>query len=513
MKTVKKGLKKAVKTKAKPPRKKSIFRKILKIWAIAAAFVFVLVVGASIAVYVIVDKDFVQAQLENALHRQVRIGEVNTSVFSAVSGIEVNDVKVSNFKTAEQLKNLSGKPVSDSDLFASLKSFKFKLSIPPLLKKKFVLNEIMLYSPRINVVRYKSGKFNFSDLLIPSKKDVNTKDTAKKVSPEESKSESAPVKIDDIPVAVNIGSVGMQDSEVMFYDELSGQKLSIYKLTAKVYDIEIDSADINRKDNIKLKISFGIKTVSRPKSGSVESFDVGFDVNGNIIPFDKSTRIMNPEVSVKAGSPYGTVTGLQIFNEMINVEQLAKYSGKFDFLKKEINWKNGYVGIHYKNNIVTLSDGKIKTDDYSLLFGGSLNTVSSVINFTADLAIAEKHADKVREKVKNLVSKAVKGKIAKYIKPEKIAEAAVKPLLNDKGEIALKEKITGTLSKPKGELVSPKLGSLDDMIKNAVKEAGEAAIDEAKEKVKDKAKDAVDKQTDKAKDKAASKLKGLLKNR
>ncbi|HPA62762.1 MAG TPA: hypothetical protein PLC67_02275, partial [Spirochaetota bacterium] len=448
-----------------------------------------------------------ESQLENVLHRQVRVASFDSSVFSAVSGIEVKDVRVSNFKTEEQLKSLKGKPVAENDVFAALGSFKFKLSIPPLLKKQFVLNEVMLYSAKINIVRYKNGMFNFSDLLVPKKKDK----PEKKVSPEEKPKDSAPVKAEDLPVAVNIGSVGLQDAQINIYDQTTGQSLMLYKVTAKVHDIVVDPKDLSNKDNAMFVISGGIKTVSRPKSGSVESFDIGFEVTGNAVPFDKSTRIMNPEINLRAGSPYGTITGLQIFNEMINVEQLSKYSGKFDFLKKEINWKNGFVSAHYKNNVVSFRDGKIANDDYTLLFNGNMNIATSVVDIDADLSIAKKHSETVKKRIVTLASKAVKGKAAKIVTPVKIADIALKPLLNDKGEIFLKEKIKGNVSKPNADLVSPKLSSIDDVVKEAVKEAGGEVIDAAKDKAKDKTKKEAAKQTDKAKSKAGSKVKSLIK--
>jgi len=508
MKKQVKPVKKKLQKKVIPAKKSKSSSKLLKVLAVLFGSFVLLFAGILIAVYIIVDKDFIESQLENVLHRQVRVASFDSSIFSAVSGIEVKDVKVSNFKTEEQLKSLKGKPVPENDVFAALGSFKFKLSIPPLLKKQFVLNEVMLYSAKINIIRYKNGMFNFSDLLVPSKKDKTKKE--KEISPEEKPKDSAPVKADDIPVAVNIGSIGLQDAQINFYDQTTGQSLMLYKVTAKVHDIIIDPSDLKNKDNAVFVVSGGIKTVSRPKSGSVESFDIGFEVTGNAIPFDKSTRILNPEITFRAGSPYGTITGLQIFNEMINVEQLSKYSGKFDFLKKEINWKNGFVSAHYKNNIVSFKDGKIANDDYTLLFNGSMNIASSVVDIDADLSIAKKHAETVKKRIEALASKAIKGKAAKFVTPAKVADIALKPLLNDKGEIFLKEKIKGNVAKPDADLISPKLSSIDDVIKDAVKEAGGEVIDAVKDKAKDKAKKEAAKQTDKAKSKAGSKVKGLI---
>lgn len=490
-----------------------IVKKVLKWTGIVFGAILVIIIGAGIAAMIIIDKPFIEGQMEKQLHRQVRIGDVSGGLFSAVSGFTVKDVKISNFKSDKEIEALKSKPVSDKDIFTSMKAFNFKISIPPLLSRKFVLKELMLIGPQINIVRYKSGAFNFSDLLVSKPLTPEEKAELEKKMREEAaqpKEESKPLKADDIPVAINIGSVGMEDGNINFNDLTSGQKLNIYKVTAKVYDISIDPKNLEKNDNISLKVFAGIKTLSRPESGAVQSFDVAFDMTGNIIPFDKKTRIMNPEISIKAGSPYGSVTGLQVFNEMINVEQIAKYSGKFDFLKKEIDWKNGYVKIHYKNNVVTLSEGKFANDDYALNFGGTVNIVSMNLNLDSDMTLAKKHTEKVKAQTSKLAVKVITGKAKDYIKPDAVADAAVKPLLNDSGEIFLKYAIKGSVSKPDVKLIHPKLGSLTDIFKDMLKDVAGDVAKQAEDAAKKKAEKEVTKQADKGEKKAKKKLKKLL---
>ncbi|MCL1865251.1 MAG: AsmA family protein [Spirochaetes bacterium] len=499
---------------SKDKEKKGIIRRILKFVSIFFGVIIVLIVGVSIAAMMIITKPFIEGIMEGQLHRQVRIGDLSGGLFSAISGFTVKDVKISNYKTEEEIESLKEKPIADNDIFASMKALNFKISIPPLLSKKFVLNELMLLSPQVNIVRYKSGAFNFSDLLVPKPKTAEEKAAQEKKMREEAekpKEKSEPLKADDLPVAINVGSVGMEDGNVNFTDMGTGQKLNLYKVTAKVFNIKIDPQDIEKTNSMSLKIFAGIKTLSSPESGSVQSFDIGFDVAGNIIPFDKKTRILDPEVSVKAGSPYGNITGLQIFNEMINVETLAKYSGKFDFLKKEIDWKNGYVNIHYKANVVTISNGKISTDDYGLTFGGSVNIASMGLNLNSDMTLANKHTEKVKGQISKLAEKAIPSNAKNYIKPDTIANTAIKPMVNDKGELFLQYTVKGTASKPSVNLIHPKIGSLSDIIKDALKDVGANVADAAKEKAQQKVADKVSEKADKGKEKAKGKVKGLFK--
>ncbi|HOQ10960.1 MAG TPA: AsmA family protein [Spirochaetota bacterium] len=488
-------------------------KRFLKWIGIFVGFVLLIIIAVGIAIMLIVDKPFVESKMEEQLHRQVRIGDFSGGIFSALSGFTVKDVRISNYKTEKELESLKGKAVADNDLFVSLKSFNFKVAIPPLLKKQFVLKELMLYSPQINIVRYKSGAFNFSDLLVPKKLTPEERLELEKKMKEESekpKEPSKPLKADDIPVAINIGSIGMEDGNINFVDMASEQKINIYKVTAKVYDIKIDPANLEKNDSVLLKVFAGIKTTGRKASGSVESFDIGFDINGNVIPFDKKTRLLNPEIFVKAGSPYGKVTGLQIFNEMMNVEQLAKYSGKIDFLKKEIDWKNGYVKIHFKDNIVTLEEGRFANDDYGLAFGGKINTSSMGLDLKSDMTLAAKHTVKMKEKTEKLVDKALTGKMREYVKASDIADVAIKPLLNEKGEVFLKYEIKGTAEKPKVALVHPVLKALSDVIKDATKDVASQLADKAKDVAKEKAEEKLKGKTDKATEKASQKLKKLF---
>ncbi len=482
--------------------------KIVKWTGIFFGAILFLIIAAGIAVMAIIDKPFIESMMEKGLNRQVRISEVNVGILSAVSGIEVKDVKISNYKSPVSLEALKDKPVADNDVFAQMGSLNIKLSFPPLLQKRVVINELMLYNPVVNIVRYNSGAFNFSDLLV--QKEMTPEDKAeleKKMREDAAKpQDEKPLSADDLPVALTAGSLGMQDGTINFIDKRSGQKLQIYNVTAKVYDINIDPADLEKSNNVSIKFFTGIKTVGRQESGSVESFDISLELNGRMIPFDKKTRLLNPEISIKAGSPYGKATGLQIFNEMMNVEQLEKYSGKLDFLGKEMSWEKGFVNIHFKDNVVTLEEGTISTNDYALLFGGRININNMGLDLAADITLAEKNTAKLKAQIAKGADKLITGKSREYVTAEKVADVALKPMLNEKEEIYLKYGIKGTVSKPLVNLLQPQLGSLNDLVKDAIKEAGGEAVSQVKDAAKDKAVQKIDDKKDDVKSKLKNKL-------
>ena len=79
-------------------------------------------------------------------------------------------------------------------------------------------------------------------------------------------------------------------------------------------------------------------------------------------------------------------------------------------------------------------------------------------------------------------------------------------MVNDKGELFLKYVIKGTASKPNVDLVHPKLGSLSDLVKDALGDVAGNVADAAKDKAQKKVEDKVDQ----GKDKAVKKIKKLF---
>jgi hypothetical protein len=429
-----------------------MIKKIVKIFGGLIAFVLLLIVIASVAVMLYVNKGLVEDQMRKALNRHVQIQDIRVGIFSIVSGFEVKKVAISNFKTERQLEALKGKPVPPGDVFVSMESMRLKLKFLPLLKKQFVLKEFVMYTPTINIAKSKEGAFNFDDLLRP-----------KKLTKED-------------------------------------QKFQVYKLTTIVSDIAIDPKELDKKNSAKLKLFLGVRTVGPMKSGSVESFDVTGDIEGTVMPFDLKTRKLDPEVSLHVGSPEGQLTGLQIFNTIAGNNILAKYLGDaLSFLKGKQSWKGSklaYVDVWYKGEIAKLSNGNLKLRECRLLFQGTTNIKTKVMDVPLELETLKERTSAIKVGLRRQIESGLKRLGAKkYANPEKIADTALKPLLNKNGMVYMKFKVSGTTNKPVATLTYPQLGSLDDIIKRvagdvlmeAGKEAGKKAIEDGGKRLLKKA--------------------------
>ena len=126
------------------------------------------------------------------------------------------------------------------------------------------------------------------------------------------------------------------------------------------------------------------------------------------------------------------------------------------------------------------------------------------------MTLAVKHTKKVKERTKKMAEKLITKKMKDYVKADQIADSAVKPMLNDKGEISLQYKIRGTASKPDAKIVKPTIGSLSDIIKDAGKDIAGAVAEKAADAAKAKAEDKLKKEADKKASRAAKKLKKLF---
>ena len=130
------------------------------------------------------------------------------------------DIKLTYWpKIGADLGKLSLSEHQSDKEFASVNSVKVSLAVMPLLKKELVVDTVYVDGAKVNVVKNKSGKFNFDDLL--------------------SKEESSNIKFD-------IDGVNISNSEVRYTDEAADAKYNITKLNMKSGHIALaEPVDLN----------------------------------------------------------------------------------------------------------------------------------------------------------------------------------------------------------------------------------------------------------------------------
>ena len=274
------------------------------------------------------------------------------------------------------------------------------------------------------------------------------------------------------------------------YNGEHDQKFQIYKLTTLARDINIVPKELEKKNEVNLKLSMGIKTIGAIKTGSVQNFDITIDATGKMIPFDVKTRLLEPEVILHIAVPDGEITGLQIFNSIAAIPILGDYLGEYvAFLKDKQEWKDSKetgLDLRYKADKAQITNGKLNLKQAKLLFDGSMNMKSKAVDMNMDMAMKKEINDGVKTSLAKKIDSLINSpEVKKYADSNKLADAAMQPLLNKDGVIDLKAKVGGTTNKPDVKLTQPQLGSLGDIVKNA---AGSVAIEAGKGAVKDAAK-------------------------
>ena len=448
-----------------------MFKKLFITIGAIVAVIAVLIIVAGVIVYKKVDKTFISSQMAKTLNRQVYIEKIDVNIFSVLSGIEIKNVAISNFKTPQELENLQGKPVAAGDVFAGMESLRFKVKIMPLLKKQVEIKELVLYSPVINLSKNKQGVLNINDLI-----------KSKKQEKKELQEPAKPLTADEIPVGIAVGEIGMKNGTINYYDGEHDQKFQIYKLTTLAHDINIVPKELEKKNEVNLKLSMGIKTVGALKTGSVKNFDITINTTGKMIPFDVKTRLLEPEVILHIAIPDGEITGLQIFNSIASIPILGDYLGEYvAFLKDKQEWKDSKetgLDLRYKADKAQITNGKLNLKQAKFLFDGSMNIKSKAIDMNMDMAMQKEINDGVKTSLAKKIDSLIKNPdVKKYADSNKLANAAMQPLLNKDGVIDLKAKVGGTTNKPDVKLTQPQLGSLGDIVKSA---AGSVAIEAGK---------------------------------
>jgi len=99
--------------------------------------------------------DKIQAELQQKLHRQVKLGEMGLKLFPF-------SIRVSNAEIGEDPRFNSGRP------FASTQQLAVSAKLLPLLRHDIQVNSVELVDPKIELIRNAQGVWNFASLQQPS---------------------------------------------------------------------------------------------------------------------------------------------------------------------------------------------------------------------------------------------------------------------------------------------------------------------------------------------------------
>ncbi|MFO7761042.1 MAG: AsmA family protein [Thermodesulfobacteriota bacterium] len=255
---------------------------VFKILAAIIGVILLITAGLSVFVhYYLTDKrikELVVPKMENALAREVRLGDIQISLWKGLT-----------------LKNFAIMEADGQDEFIKAESFNLSYDLLPLLKKKLKISQVVLSKPRIKVVRYASGKFNFETL-----KPLTSTVAEKKTGSIESSPGSADAAF---PFALAVSEIRINRADLIVRDELK----EIPAVTAAA-DCSVslaagrDLASLEYRGRLDISAEVLCEAVETALEGGIS-----FDRNKADFSFDLQVEDQRSEAGGQKMCLYGTV--------------------------------------------------------------------------------------------------------------------------------------------------------------------------------------------------------------
>jgi hypothetical protein len=156
------------------------------------------------------------------------------------------------------------------------------------------------------------------------------------------------------------------------------------------------------------------------------------------------------------------------------------------------------MDLRYKASLVEITNGRLALKDADISFDGSTNLQTKAVDMNLDLMLPEEINEPVRKLLARKIDASIKNpEVKKYVTPEKLADIAMRPLLNQDGRIELVAAVGGTTQKPAVKLTRPQLATLESFVQENAgsivlevgKEAVEKLLKEDQQKIIDRVED------------------------
>lgn len=314
-------------------------RKLIVVLLSGCGVFLVALVAGMILLKSLLTAEFLVTQLESNMNVRAEVKELNISLFSIVSSVELRGVKLApRDRFADQAVPLKERPALTGAVI-SAGAFDLKLRLGALMDRRFELERLVLDEPEINLVLFASGQNNLSSLFGAPKTvagkpnpaygkkpatEEKTKPTEPKAAAKEQEA-AKPFSVRDLPIAANLKALGIEKGKVNIRVERTGQLLRIAPLTLTVKDIDIDPADLAKHNQALVRFDMGLSVLGRDGK---ESSRFGLRSGGKVVPFDSKTGQVNTSVTYKLTVLQGTfIDGFALTNQLAGAFPLLQKAG------------------------------------------------------------------------------------------------------------------------------------------------------------------------------------------
>ncbi len=335
-----------------------------KVLLLFTALIIVIVAALTIIIKVYLTPERVKAFLipeaEKTLNRKISIKEVKISLFK---GIQVKDFAI---------KEADGK----TDFLKS-KNFVLKYKLLPLLSKKIIIDELIILSPEVRIVRDKNGTFNFKD--IGKQKEQKTKRVK-----DDKESSGRPVSLLISKLILKDASFSLTDHKNELPDlkgsidietgiESDGETglLSEGEITLILDEILIKNPSIKHIKDLSLKLKYEISADLKTDRIRINKADIKIQEISSSLAGDITNLMTTPEIDIslsipavktadilKSVKPFVDTEGFAVSGDIMADLKIKGMPEKLDTLETNgrINFKQ--VGVTYNNTSAVL-DGDL----------------------------------------------------------------------------------------------------------------------------------------------------------
>ncbi len=415
----------------------------------------------------IITEEFIVSQLEKSMNLRAEVKKINISIFSAISGITVEGLKLSkrDNNADNAIPLIERKPLEFA--LISIDNFDFQLNFLAILKGEVQLKKLILKNPIINMVMYETGGNNLSSLFLPPKTVVGKPNDKVEIKEEvviqqSSDEDNRPFSVKDLPLSANLKEIGILSGNINLEVQKTRQKLSIDSLNLVINSIDIVPEDLKNHNSIRADFNFVLKILSIESKD--EKAKLIFKSNALVSPFIVETGFINPIINYKLTIIKDSyLEGMVIFESITNSIPLLKNAGiePKGLTEKAVLQNNVESEVQYSNGkIKFLQDSLFITKNYDLELkkDSSVTISTNQHEFYSAIKLSKLESDKSLENLKKI----------KIDKPEsaEIIDSILSKILKD-DRLYLPFKSSGNLDNP-NIVMNLEIPSLLDSIKDAI---------------------------------------------
>lgn len=456
----------------------------------AIATILLIVIIALVFAGSLINPSFLVKQIESSINVRAHVESVNISLFNVLSGIEIEGIILA---PRDEVAN-KGIPLDERKSkpkgLIQLGKADVKISFLALLTKTLKVNKILLKQPEISLTMNEDGGNNLTSLFKTPKIVDGEKNPAlspealaekkKEAEEEASAPPSGPFSIKDIPIAIKMGLVGIQEGNIQVNMRKTGQQILVQKLDLELKDIDIDGSDLNSHNNVNVNFDADVTIIGRNKKEAAKFL---LETEGKVTPFVVKTGLVNPKVNYEVTMKEDSfVSGFAAFDAIAGELPALNQAGlKLDKLKEKAELKKDVsFHIEYSNGKVTfLDEPTFPTKNYDLQItkGSYIVTTTNYHEMKMGMLYDEDESKKSLASVDEKIKQATKGQGD----PKALRNKIVGNLVKDE-RLFIPFRTYGDIRNPNVEL-GVGLGTITDLIGGAVKEVIKGKAGDALKKI------------------------------